>query len=73
MRKLKEAKPILELLGYILEKNTAFGEGPEYITDEVEDPGSFVPKLFCQIGDKENGWGVKQVGNNFQTVFSLKF
>ena len=64
VKKLRQAAPILEYLKEILEENTDTVESPEFVTDDVEDPVWTVPKLFCQIGDKANGWGVKPVEKN---------
>ena len=34
----------------------------EFETDEdKETPKKFIPKLFCQVGDKKNGWHSKTV------------
>ena len=34
----------------------------EFVTDENrEDPQKYIPKLFCQVGDKKNGWHSKTV------------
>ena len=60
VKKLQKAAPILEFLQEILQKNTDTIESPEFVTDDAEDP-VLIPKLFCQIGDKANGWGVKPV------------
>ena len=35
---------------------------------ESEDPASFIPKLWCQIGDKANGWGVNQAKKLLLTI-----
>ena len=64
VKKLRQAAPIFEYLKEILEENTDTVESPEFVTDDVEDPVWTVPKLFCQIGDKANGWGVKPVEKN---------
>ena len=61
VKKLQEAVPILDWLKEILQENSDIVESPELVTDEVEDPAYLIPKLFCQIGDKANGWGVKPV------------
>ena len=61
VKKLQEAVPILDWLKEILEENSDIVENPEFVTDEVEDPAYLIPKLFCQIGDKANGWRVKPV------------
>ena len=61
VKKLQEAVPILVWLKEILEESCDIVESPEFVTDEVEDPVYIIPKLFCQIGDKANGWGVKPV------------
>ena len=60
VKKLQKAAPILEFLQEILQKNTDTIESPEFVSDDAEDP-VLIPKLFCQIGDKANGWGVKPV------------
>ena len=40
----------------------------EFATDEDRvDPKMFIPKLFCQVGDKRNGWHSKTV-QNFATL-----
>ena len=61
VKKLQENLPILIWLKEILEESSDTVENPEFVTDEVEDPAYLIPKLFCQIGDKANGWGVKPV------------
>ena len=61
VRKLKTAAPILAFLREILEENADTVQSPEFLTDEVEDPAFLIPKLFCQVGDKAHGWGVKPV------------
>ena len=43
-------------------------EEKEFGTDEDKvNPKSFIPKLFCQVGDKTNGWHSKTV-QNFATL-----
>ena len=61
VRQIKEAKPILDYLEQILLINPAPEEGREYVCDEEDDKKQFIPKLFCQIGDKEKGWVAKPV------------
>ena len=61
VRKLKAAAPILAYLREMLEENADTVQSPEFLTDEVEDPAFLIPKLFCQVGDKAHGWGVKPV------------
>ena len=40
----------------------------EFDTDEnKDDPYMFIPKLFCQVGDKQSGWHSKTV-QNFATL-----
>ena len=58
MRRIKEAGPVLEFLEEIMLGNDDQLDQPEYTTNKSEDPASFIPKLWCQIGDKANGWGV---------------
>ena len=59
VKKLQENLPILIWLKEILEESSDTVENPEFVTDE--DPAHLIPKLFCQIGEKANGWGVKAV------------
>ena len=56
VRQIKEAKPILDYLEQILLINPTPEEGREYVCDEEANKKQFIPKLFCQIGDKEKGW-----------------
>ena len=46
---------MLEFLEEIMLGKDDHLDQPEYATNESEDPASFIPKLWCQIGDKENG------------------
>ena len=51
VRRIKEAGPVLEFLEEIMLGNDDLLDQPEYVTNESEDPASFIPKLWCQIGD----------------------
>ena len=62
--------PILIWLKEILEESSDTVENPEFVTDE--DPAHLIPKLFCQIGDKANGWGVKAVEKNGHALANSK-
>ena len=64
VRQIKEAKPILDYLEQILLINPAPEEGREYVCDEEDDKKQFIPKLFCQIRDKEKGWKFKSPGKS---------
>ena len=66
--RIKEAGPVLEFLEEIMLGNDDHLDQPEYATNESEDPASFIPKLWCQIGDKANGWGVNQAKKLLLTI-----
>ena len=68
VRRIKEAGPVLEFLEEIMLGNDDHLDQPEYATNESEDPASFIPKLWCQIGDKANGWGVNQAKKLLLTI-----
>ena len=69
VKKLQENLPILIWLKEILEESSDTVENPEFVTDE--DPAHLIPKLFCQIGDKANGWGVKAVEKMAMLLLTL--
>ena len=71
VRRIKEAGPVLEFLEEIMLGNDDLLDQPEYVTNESEDPASFIPKLWCQIGDKANGWGVKQAEKMAQLLLTI--
>ena len=71
VRRIKEAGPVLEFLEEIMLGNDDHLDQPEYATNESEDPASFIPKLWCQIGDKANGWGVKQAEKMAQLLLTI--
>ena len=54
-RKIHEAGPILEYLREILHLNEAPEEGRRLVCQGEENNEKFVPKLFCQVGDKKTG------------------
>ena len=62
LRKVQNADPIIT--DYL---RSLFGEEDDgnelrFETDEdTENPNKFIPKLFCQVGDKKNGWHSKTV------------
>ena len=70
VKKLQENLPILIWLKEILEESSDTVENPEFVTDE--DPAHLIPKLFCQIGDKANGWGVKAVEKMAMLLLTLE-
>ena len=43
----------------------------EFLEEIMQDPASFIPKLWCQIGDKANGWGVKQAEKMAQLLLTI--
>ena len=56
MRKIKEADPIvIDFLKNIFVSNQDEEEGVFQTDEEKEDPKVFIPKLFCQVGDKKSG------------------
>ena len=56
MRKIKEADPIvIDFLKNIFVANQDEEEGVFENDEEKEDPKVFIPKLFCQVGDKKSG------------------
>ena len=62
MRKIKEADPIvIDFLKNIFVANQDEEEGVFETDEEKEDPKVFIPKLFCQVGDKKSGWHSKTV------------
>ena len=62
MRKIKEADPIvIDFLKNIFVSNQDEEEGVFETDEEKEDPKVFIPKLFCQVGDKKSGWHSKTV------------
>ena len=71
MQRIKEAGPVLEFSEEIMLGNDDHLDQPEYATNESEDPASFIPKLWCQIGDKANGWGVKQAEKMAQLLLTI--
>ena len=68
LRKLHDADPVI--MDYL--RNLFLGPEEdremEFATDEDRgDPKMLIPKLFCQVGDKRNGWHSKTV-QNFPTL-----
>ena len=68
LRKIQEADPVI--MDYL--RNLFLGPEEdremEFATDEDRgDPKMLIPKLFCQVGDKRNGWHSKTV-QNFATL-----
>ena len=66
LRKLQDADPVI--MDYL--RNLFLGPEEdremEFATDE-DRVKMFIPKLFCQVGDKRNGWHSKTV-QNFPTL-----
>ena len=54
VRKINEAGPILEYLEEILLLNEASEEGRRYVCQGEENNEEFIPKLFCQVGDRKS-------------------
>ena len=50
VRRIKEAGPVLEFLEEIMLGNDDHLDQPEYATNGLEDPASFIPKLRCKVG-----------------------
>ena len=65
LRKIQEADPII--IDYL--RNLFMGaeeeEEMEFGTNEEKvNPKKSIPKLFCQVGDKTNGWHSKTAQKN---------
>ena len=71
VRKINEAGPILEYLEEILLLNEAPEEGRRYVCQGEENNEEFIPKLFCQVGDKKRGWAAKPVEKMASLLFTI--
>ena len=73
LRKIQEADPVI--MNYLTLRNLFLEPEEdtemEFGTDENrDDPKKFIPKLFCQVGDKRNGWHSKNFATLLLTIFT---
>ena len=73
MCRIKEAGPVLEFLEEIMLGNDDHLDQPEYATNESEDPASFIPKVWCQIGDISLVLGLNSAQLSADMEFVQKF
>ena len=71
LRKIQEADPVIMKYQRNLFLEPEEDTEMEFGTDENrDDPKKFIPKLFCQVGDKRNGWHSKNFATLLLTIFS---
>ena len=51
--------------------NEAPEEGRRYVCQGEENNKEFIPKLFCQVGDKKRGWAAKPVEKMASLLFTI--